>query len=296
MAFFGNLTNFDHKTGEWQIFHSKLKQFFVVNKIVDEEDKRALLFTHMTDETYRLLRNLAHPKELEELEFKELVKLLDGHFKKKQCTYADKAKFYAATRVPSESLGDWAARLRGLATYCNFGAALEANLADRFILGLGSGPERDKLFEKTATLSMAEALEIAEKAAVAREAKTEMAATVKEEPVFYGASGNGHGRGGWNKGHRGGSSGGGTRPAGGDQRQRDDLRCAVCGMRNHDEDSCRYKRYRCQKCGVIGHLKKVCKSKNSRVNCIATELEENVNEGGHREQCCRECQNFNLRS
>ncbi|XP_047996276.1 uncharacterized protein LOC125234122 [Leguminivora glycinivorella] len=189
MAFFGNLTNFDHKSGEWQIFHSKLKQFFVVNKVVDEEDKRALLFTHLTDETYRLLRNLAHPKELEVLEFKELVTILDGHFKKKQCTYADKAKFYAATRAPSESLGDWAARLRGLATYCNFGAALEANLADRFILGLGSGPERDKLFEKTATLSMAEALEIAEKAAVAREAKTEMAATIKEEPVFYGASG-----------------------------------------------------------------------------------------------------------
>ncbi|XP_063371595.1 uncharacterized protein LOC134659820 [Cydia amplana] len=295
MAYFGNLGNFDHKTGEWQIFHSTLKQFFVVNKVVDEEDKRALLFTLMTDETYRLLAvYLAHPKELEELEFNELVKLLDGHFKKKQCTYADKAKFYAATRVPSETLGDWAARLRGLATYCNFGAALEANLADRFILGLGSGPERDKLFEKTATLSMAEALEIAEKAAVAREAKTEMAATVKEEPIFYGASGNGHGRGGWNKGHRGRSnSGGGNRPAGGDQGQRDDFRCAVCGMRNHDVDSCRYKNYRCQKCGVIGHLKKVCKSKITRVNCIATEREENLTEGA--EQCCRECQNFNLR-
>jgi hypothetical protein len=259
MAFFGNLTNFDYKTSEWQIFYSKLNQFFVVNKVEEESDKRALLFTHITDDTYRLLRNLAHPYVVEELEFNELVRLLDGHFKKKQCTYADKARFYAATRGPSETLGDWAARLRGLAIFCNFGAALEANLADRFILGLGPGPERDKLFENTATLTMAAALEIAEKAAVAREAKTEMAVTIKEEPVYYGASGSGQGRGGWDKARRGGGGGGGstvTRPGGGNQPQRDDLRCAICGMRNHDGDSCRYKRYRCQKCGIIGHLKK----------------------------------------
>ncbi|XP_073963436.1 uncharacterized protein [Choristoneura fumiferana] len=262
MSFLGNLSNFDHKTSEWQIFYSKLNQFFVVNKVTEVNYKRALLFTHLTDETYRLVRNLAHPKDAETLGFEELIALLNGHFKKKQCTYADKARFYAATRGPGEPLGDWAARLRGLATFCDFGAALEANLADRFVLGLGSGPERDKLFENKANLSLAAALEIAEKAAVAREAKTEMASSIKQEPVFYVAKASGSGRSGWGKARRGGGRGGGGNDFGGappiaqDQRQQNDFRCNICGMKNHGGDSCRYKRYRCQKCGVIGHLKK----------------------------------------
>ena len=72
-------------------------------------------------------------------------------------------------------MGDWAARLRGLASHCDFGTALETNLRDRFVLGLGSGPERDKLFEQNpTTLTLMRAVELAEQAACAKQAKVMM--------------------------------------------------------------------------------------------------------------------------
>ncbi|KOB70113.1 reverse transcriptase, partial [Operophtera brumata] len=176
--------------------------FLKINSVSDEK-KSGILLTHLTEETYRLVLNLAFPKELEALSYKDLVDLLDGHFKPKKCSFVDKAKFFGANRKSGETLGEWAARLRGLATYCEFGTALETNLRDRFVLGLGAGPERDKLFEQSpSTLTLTRAIELAEQAACAKEAKIMLctsndAISIKEEPVyrarFQGQSGRGRG-------------------------------------------------------------------------------------------------------
>lgn len=290
MSFLGNLPNFDHKTTEWSIFKSRLSQFFKANEVEDEK-RSAILITHLSDESFCLVRNLAYPKELDSLKYDELVLLLDNHFKPKQCTFADKAKFFGAMRAPGENLGDWAARLRGLASQCDFGAALEANLRDRFVLGLGTGPERDKLFEQNpSTLTFQKALEIAGQAECAREARV----VVKEEPIFRASfEGNSRRRGG-GAGARGGGSAGGSRAlssAGHSQRDYGSV-CSICGLKNHSEFNCRYKQYRCKKCGKKGHLKKVCGNKNvSRVNNMATDGHESEPE----DITCEECQNFNLR-
>ncbi|CAG4938459.1 unnamed protein product [Parnassius apollo] len=188
MAYLGNLPIFDHKSSEWSIFKSRLTQFAKINR-VEEVNKSGILLTHLTDETYRLVRNLAYPQDLESLSYSNLVKLLDGHFKPKKCSFVDKEKFFGATRNPGESLGDWATRLRGLASNSDFGTALETNLRDRFVLGLGPGPEQDKLFEEDpSTLTLSVAMELAEQAAYARQAKvmlcTSEHAPIKEEPVY----------------------------------------------------------------------------------------------------------------
>ncbi|XP_037964899.2 uncharacterized protein LOC119691463 [Plutella xylostella] len=296
MAFLGNLAIFDHKTCEWDIFKGRLLQFVKVNK-VEEDFKSAILITHLSDESYRLVRNLAYPSDVDTKTFKELVLLLDTHFKPRQCSFADMAKFHGATRSAGESLGDWAARLRGLASYCDFGTALETNLRDRFVLGLGSGPERDKLFEQNpAGLTFARALELAQQAECTREAKQLDKLVIKDEPIyrasFEGRSqrdgstrrGNYGGGGSSNSGRAGAGSSGDPRASGGPG---SDTRCAVCGMKNHTEEKCRFKSYRCQKCRVKGHLKKVCdKSKYSRINNID---DDELNSG------CEECQNFNIR-
>lgn len=286
MSFLGRLPVFDYKTSEWAIFKSRLSQFLIVNSI--KENESAILITHLSDESYRLLRNLAYPEDIDGLTYKALITLLDAHFKPKECTFADKAKFYGAMRSPDESLGEWVARLRGLASYCDFGAALETNLRDRFVLGIGSGPERDRLFEqKPSTLTLASALELAEQAACAREAK---AVGVKEEPIFraqfIGAAS-----------ERGGGSAGAVRGRAGAPRGHQASRstvCSVCGLKNHNESQCRYKTYKCKKCGKQGHLKKVCgeRSRFNNVNNI-DEIVECVSSADDTE--CEECRLFNLR-
>ncbi|XP_049869201.1 uncharacterized protein LOC126377181 [Pectinophora gossypiella] len=275
--FIGNISNFDHNVQEWQIFYGRFEQFVKINNINDG-NRGALLLTLLSDDTYRLARNLVHPDKLEDVKFDELVKKLSSHFTPKRSVFADRANFYAATRGTGESVEDWVARLRGLIVHCEFGSALESHLLDRFVLGMNAGPERDRLFELDATTcTFAKAVEVAQQMSCARLARAQPGAgaaglNVKEEPV-YRVSG-----------------------AKGDvDRSKGVHRCSVCGLKNHDAAKCRFKNYRCQVCGEIGHLKKVCsgkKSINSRIHNI-----NSVPENSEKSECdnCKECQVFNLR-
>lgn len=285
-AFLGNLSLFDHKNSEWQIYKGKLTQFLKINGVKDDV-KSGILLCHLTEETYRLVLNLAFPKELETLSYEDLVKLLDSHFKPKKCTFVDKTKFFGASRTTGETVGEWAARLRGLATYCDFGTALETNLRDRFVLGLSAGPERDKLFEQNpSTLTLSRAIEMAEQAACAKEAKALLgsvseAISIKEEPVyrakFQGQASRGRGAGGADAATR-----------------RDTDRCEVCGMKNHSSEKCRYKGYTCQKCGLKGHLKKVC-GNSKKTSVYHVDTNEGSSDNQPQDKGCEECQNFNIR-
>ncbi|XP_063634988.1 uncharacterized protein K02A2.6-like [Cydia splendana] len=274
----GSLTAFDHNSQEWEIFKSRLVQYVKLNKVT-EDNKCALLLTHLSDETYRLVRNLVHPKKVEDSKFEELVAALDKQLAPKRCIFVERAKFYEATRDVAENIEQWAARISELAVRCEFGAPLDELLRDRFVLGLSVGPERDRLFEQdAATLTFAKAVEVAQKAAYARSARTTSVPAavvqVKQEPMY---------RVGTSRPGTGGSS--------------DSRRCSVCGLKSHDASKCKYKNYRCQVCGQKGHLKKVCsaeKAKQCRVNCIQADLDGSA-EVSQSAEGCKECELFNLR-
>lgn len=286
-GFLGSVPNFDPSTQDWQIFASRLKQFLGLNSIDTEAKKRAVLLTHLSDEAYRLLKNLAHPKEVETEQYDELIKLLNGHFAPKRSTFSDKAKFYNAVKAEGEKVEDWAARLRGLAVHCEFGTALEMMLRDRFVLGFHAGPERDRLCEQDVDkLTFAKALELAQQAACARQAKA-ASVVFKEEPLFRTSTTR---SGSASRGGRGDRGGHGNRPASSADFS---FRCTVCGLRNHEAERCKFKNYRCQKCHKKGHLKKVCKS--TRVHNIG--MGPSSSNAQEPEDCsdCEECQLFNLR-
>ncbi|XP_063545209.1 uncharacterized protein LOC134753293 [Cydia strobilella] len=276
--FVGNIGVFDHKVQEWDVFYGRLSQFIKLNKIPDD-NKSAVLLTHLSDESYRLARNLVHPTKLEDKSFADLVQVLSGHFTPKGSTFADRAKFFEATKSGSESSQDWAARLRGLAVNCEFGTELDTLLRDRFVLGFNMGPERDRLFESDSkTLTLSKALEIAQQAACARQART---VVVKEEPVYRAQA---------RAGRRGAGAGAGGGTSG---RKDDDVvgpRCSVCGMKNHDAAKCRFRNYKCQNCGQKEHLKKVCGHNKSKLNSIGAESLE-VDECEN----CEECRMFQMR-
>ncbi|KAI5631122.1 hypothetical protein NE865_16165 [Phthorimaea operculella] len=239
MSIIGEVTVFDHNTQEWEVYYGRFKQFLKLNETVIKEDtsKCALLLSNLADDTYRLARNLLRPKDLEKVTFGELTTALDGHFKPKQCTFADRAKFYDARRSPGESVDDWAASLRGLAIRCEFGTALDELITDRFVLGMSAGHERERLFEEDAVkLKFSKALEVAQKAAFARLAQEQQHVIVKQEPVYrvqnqYIAPARGR-----NGGTRGGTSYGARHsgPHGGSGGSELHRRCGVCGLKSHD--------------------------------------------------------------
>ncbi|XP_026332256.1 uncharacterized protein LOC113239454 [Hyposmocoma kahamanoa] len=270
----GTLGLFDYRSQEWQIFRSRLELFLKVNKEVLKGNEAAVLLTHLSDDTYRLVRNLVHPRKLEDLKFEQLIEALQAHFTPKRSTFADRAKFYEATKFDGESAEDWAARLRGLAVHCEFGAELETLLRDRFVLGFKTGPERDRLCEQEIkNLTLAKALEVAQQAACARQARAAIldVARVKDEPVYKVE--------GW-RGQGAPAAAARAGPAAAE------IKCTVCGLRNHVASKCRYKNYKCQICGQKGHLKKKVCCKKSRVHNIEVQSESDHE--------CEECKLFNV--
>ncbi|XP_026322562.1 uncharacterized protein LOC113232139 [Hyposmocoma kahamanoa] len=192
--YLGSINVFNHNEQEWSVFYGKLKQFLKLND-VKEDKKGPLLLTHLSDDTYRLLQNLIHPKNLEEASYADILAVLSEHLTPKRCTFADRERFCEAKRATGESVEEWAARIRGLAVHCDFGSSLEMLLTNRFVLGMSVGPERDRLFEQdAATLTFAKALEIAQQTSCMREARAAAAGAplhMKEEPVYHVTGGSG---------------------------------------------------------------------------------------------------------
>lgn len=99
----GALSSFSHEIQEWSIYKDRLEQWFLANDIAEETDKlgskrRAILLSNLAEATYKLVRDLALPKQVGVLSYDEVVNLLDGHFKTKKCTFAERYKFHSATQ------------------------------------------------------------------------------------------------------------------------------------------------------------------------------------------------------
>ncbi|XP_026728303.1 uncharacterized protein LOC113499534 [Trichoplusia ni] len=278
----GTITVFSHEQQEWQLYKERLEQWFLANEIGVDVDKagckrRAIFLSNCSESSYKLIRDLALPRQVGTLSYAEIVALLDGHFNVKKCLFAERHKFHGATQHVGEGLPEWAARVRGLAVYCGFVSTnLDEQLRDRFVLGMAPGPERDKLFTKAMSeLTLSKALEIAEGIRSARmgaqEANRQVDAgtqlQVMKLDTQHSAA---RGRSAQSRrmlttacGERARDSyGNGGGSVGGE--------CTACGYAGHQASSCRFVRYKCKKCGVQGHLKRMCKqtfNKQHYVEC-----------------------------
>ncbi|XP_061715253.1 uncharacterized protein K02A2.6-like [Cydia pomonella] len=276
-ATFGLLSSFDHTTQSWETYKGRIAQWFIANDIDDTKDaggqkRRAILLSALSDGTYKLAADLALPKELQSVPYEDIVKLLDDHFTPKRCGFGERYKFYAATQQSGETFPQWAARLRGLSAYCGFSNVEEA-LRDKFVMGMSSGPEKEKLFARDLTvLTLAKAVELAESVHCARAgAAASQPVQISQDQLFK-----------VEKTLQRDSTSANTGGADGKKEQ-----CQVCGYYNHKTLQCRFAKSRCKKCKATGHLKRMCKS----VNFMAVNA---VDEGDDDDGECYKI--FNIRS
>lgn len=277
----GTLTVFNHEHQEWSLYHERLEQWFLANEIGGDADKagckrRAILLSNCSESSYKLIRDLALPRQVGTLSYSEVVALLDGHFKPKKCTFAERYKFHSATQHIGEGLPEWAARVRGLAIHCGFVASnLDEQLRDRFVLGMTSGPERDKLFTKAMSeLTLSKALEIAEGVHSARMGAKETTLqadggiplqVMKMETAARAGAARGS-----NAQRRSPAAAASAASAERGLHSSSGGGCTACGYAGHEASTCRFVRYKCKKCGVQGHLKRMCKqtvNKQHYVEC-----------------------------
>ena len=86
--------------------------------------------------------------------------MLRSHFEPKRIVIAQQFHFHKRNQAVGESIADYDASLRKLASQCQFGDHLEETLGDRFVCGLGHEAIQRRLLSEV-DLTYAKAMEIA---------------------------------------------------------------------------------------------------------------------------------------
>lgn len=146
---FGSVGEFDPSSESFTAYLERLDQFFVANDIgkcaadataavvrAASQKKVAVMISVIGRKTYSTLRDLCSPENPKEKTFEVLCELLQQHFKPKRLEVAESYRFHRSCQEENENVSVYSARLRHLATTCNFGEFLNRSLRDQFVCGI----------------------------------------------------------------------------------------------------------------------------------------------------------------
>lgn len=280
----GSLSVFDAKSSDFTVFKERLNQFFIANGITEEVRKKAILLNTLSEECYVLVRSLCVPDLPESKTFKDLIKILKEHFTPVKSYFAERLKFYSAKRNEKESVSEWAARIKNLASTCQFGNELNTVMRDIFVIGINNSAIMDRLLEEDAssnTVTLSKMIKIAqgkESALLEHKMREGSSGNSPTEAVYYGKQ-----KQPWKS-----RSAPEKRLQQGIQESQhfsSASRCVVCGRKNHTSKECRFRNSKCHKCGIKGHLAPVCTKRTKHANSNQHFLLSNNPE----QQECQEC-------
>ena len=157
--YFGSLSDFQAELESIKSYIERVTIFFTANNIAADHQV-AILLSYIGGKTYDLLRNLLAPKLPLECELATLIETLENHFEPKSNLITERYKFHKKSQLPTESVAEFIAELRPLATHCEFNATLNDSLRDRLVVGLRSESILKRLLSQK-TLTFAEACDIA---------------------------------------------------------------------------------------------------------------------------------------
>ena len=199
--------------------------FFLAHGVAAEKQV-ATLFSTIGSKPYGFLRSLAAPKAPKDLKYDEVVTMLKSHYEPPPLVVADRYRFHLCSQEVGETISEYLAELRRLATKCKFEDTtdfLEESLRDRFVIGLRAESTRKRLLTEQ-KLTFSRAMEIAQSVETAtRDAQQQSEVAIHITPA-----------------------------------SRDS--CYRCRQSGHKADSCMFKHSICHGCGKKGHIRKVCRS------------------------------------
>ncbi|KAK8774288.1 hypothetical protein V5799_011179 [Amblyomma americanum] len=171
----------------WASWFGRLQFFFEANDVTQPVKQRAHLLTLCGAQIYDVVCALLQPKTPDQVSYAEIVAALQAHYDPRPSEVYSRAMFQRRNQLPGESVNDYVAALRKLATSCNFGTLptattatatpaegtasptqqgatgcnptllpLDVMLRDRFVCGLRDQNLQQRLFaEKDLTFSKA---------------------------------------------------------------------------------------------------------------------------------------------
>ena len=267
MATLSQIEMFDSRKDDWDSWSRRFDQWLSISSYATGEDadnkKRAAFCTFIGSETFKLLCTLCAPEKPEESSYKTLKEKLDGQFRVKKLVLAERYRFYAYKQQDKQSLSDYVAELRRLASSCQWSPEyLANNLRDKFVMGLRNERLLQQLLTQDHTKSLDELFQIAATfEAAERETvqRAESSASGSDSTVSAMKTSRPH-KGYLSKQTRlprqyQNSSKQQTR-----SQPQTQTKCASCGG-DHPRKTCRFYNAKCNHCKKIGHIARVCGSK-----------------------------------
>ena len=183
MVTFGILQEFRSEEEGIAAYIERVQVFFKANGI-EEERQESVLLSVIGGKTYSLLRDLLAPDRPDSKTFTQLAETLMEHFQPKTLVIAEQFYFHSRNQKTTETIGQYVAELRRLATHCEFRDTLSDALRDRLVCRIANrATQRRLLTERNLTLS--HAMEIAQGMEAAEENVHKLKATADqdEQPV-----------------------------------------------------------------------------------------------------------------
>ena len=126
MASLNHIETFDPRKDEWDSWSRRFEQWFSISPYATGEGtdnkKRAAFCTFIGSETFKLLCTLCAPAKPEESSYDTLKSKLKSQFGVKKLVLAERYRFYAYKQQDKQSLSDYLAELRRLASSCQWSA------------------------------------------------------------------------------------------------------------------------------------------------------------------------------
>ena len=232
MATFGTLKEFCPASDWMKTYLQRVDLYFAANSVKDDK-KVAILLTSIGASTYDRLCDLMAPDAPSTKTLDKISTTLSTHFKPRRVQIADRFHFQKREQAAGETIVQYDAALRRLATHCDFDTNLETELRDQIVCGLQHEPQQHRLLSEAdltykKTMEMAQATELVDKHIQALRSNTteQIHSVSRNSPPPRGQT-------------------------------RDCYRCSG----KHNADDCRFKEAVCHFCKKKGHIARVCRSK-----------------------------------
>ena len=121
----------------------------------------AILLTAIGGETYALLTSLLSPAKPHDQTCAEITAVLKAHFEPKPIIIAERFHFHRRHQGANETIAEYVAELRHLASTCEFKDYLDQALRDRLVCGLRHEATQKRLLTEP-KLTLTKAIEIAQ--------------------------------------------------------------------------------------------------------------------------------------
>ena len=132
---FCQLKEFDPREESYSTYEERVALFFQANDVA--EDMKVPVFLSMVGfKNYALLRDLLIPAKPSDKSLDDLLETLKKHFDPTPSVLGERFNFHCHSQGNSESIAEYVAELKCLATHCSFEAYLDEALRDRFVFEL----------------------------------------------------------------------------------------------------------------------------------------------------------------